>query len=212
MLSREGTKMSRLTPLLHQALYAELWGNGQACPAVPQQHKTFRGARRFCSGRVTSVTHMHAPGVRHLLTAEGAVRPRRPAAIYPDPIRGGEDVLVLCSVYNPDDTPHATNTRALLEKLLTPAMEAEKPLYGFEQVCKSLERSSLIILETTRHGGREAAVRLRAGVQSFLQGQPKNPENNPLWRPRSRCTASSRCAQYPKILRSNILERNCDGG
>ena len=58
---------------------------------------------------------------------------RRPAAVYPDPIRGGEDVLVLCSVYNPDDTPHATNTRALLERLLTPAMEAEKPLYGFEQ-------------------------------------------------------------------------------
>lgn len=53
--------------------------------------------------------------------------------MYPDPIRGGEDVLVLCSVYNPDDTPHATNTRALLERLLTPAMEAEKPLYGFEQ-------------------------------------------------------------------------------
>ena len=40
---------------------------------------------------------------------------------------------MLCSVYNPDDTPHATNTRALLERLLTPAMEAEKPLYGFEQ-------------------------------------------------------------------------------
>ena len=40
---------------------------------------------------------------------------------------------MLCSVYNPDDTPHATNTRALLKRLLTPAMEAEKPLYGFEQ-------------------------------------------------------------------------------
>ena len=61
----------------------------------------------------------------------------RPSAVYPDPIRGGEDVLVLCSVYNPDDTPHATNTRALLEKLITPAMEAEKPLYGFEQARNS---------------------------------------------------------------------------
>jgi hypothetical protein len=57
----------------------------------------------------------------------------RPAAIYPDPIRGGDDVLVLCSVYNPDDTPHVTNTRAMLENMLTPAMLAEKPLYGFEQ-------------------------------------------------------------------------------
>jgi glutamine synthetase len=42
-------------------------------------------------------------------------------------------VLVLCSVYNPDDTPHVTNTRAMLENMLTPAMLAEKPLYGFEQ-------------------------------------------------------------------------------
>lgn len=58
--------------------------------------------------------------------------------MYPDPIRGGDDVLVLCSVYNPDDTPHATNTRALLEKLLTPAMHAEKPLYGFEQARRPL--------------------------------------------------------------------------
>lgn len=55
--------------------------------------------------------------------------------MYPDPIRRGDDVLVLCSVYNPNNTPHTTNTRALLENLLTPAMIAEKPLYGFEQVC-----------------------------------------------------------------------------
>ncbi|KAK9821964.1 hypothetical protein WJX81_006441 [Elliptochloris bilobata] len=65
----------------------------------------------------------------------------RPAAVYPDPIRGGEDVLVLCSVYNPDNTAHATNTRALLENLLTPAMIAEKPLYGFEQEYTMLEKS-----------------------------------------------------------------------
>lgn len=98
-----------------------------------------QGSARFLRGMQVLVTLCHfcyctmpPPGVR-LQPAEGTVCPRRPAAVYPDPIRGGEDVLVLCSVYNPDDTPHATNTRALLEKLLTPAMEAEKPLYGFEQ-------------------------------------------------------------------------------
>ena len=36
----------------------------------------------------------------------------RPVATYPDPIRGGDDVLVLCEVLLTDLTPHATNTRA----------------------------------------------------------------------------------------------------
>jgi hypothetical protein len=43
-------------------------------------------------------------------------------------------VLIICSVLNPDSTPHETNTRAKLEELLTPDVVAEKPLYGFEQV------------------------------------------------------------------------------
>ena len=44
-------------------------------------------------------------------------------------------VLVMCDVRNPDSTPHATNTRAKLVELLTPDVMAEKPMYGFEQVC-----------------------------------------------------------------------------
>ncbi len=38
----------------------------------------------------------------------------RPVATYPDPIRGGDDVLVLCEVLLTDMTPHETNTRAAL--------------------------------------------------------------------------------------------------
>ncbi len=44
-------------------------------------------------------------------------------------------MLVMCEVLNPDSTPHATNTRAGLVELLTPDVVAEKPMYGFEQVC-----------------------------------------------------------------------------
>lgn len=44
-------------------------------------------------------------------------------------------VLIVCDVLNPDSTPHETNTRAQLVELLTPDVRAEKPLYGFEQVC-----------------------------------------------------------------------------
>ena len=42
-------------------------------------------------------------------------------------------VLVMCDVLYPDSSPHITNTRALLVKLLTPDVVAEKPMFGFEQ-------------------------------------------------------------------------------
>lgn len=57
-------------------------------------------------------------------------------------------VLVMCDILNPDSTPHATNTRAPLVELLTPDVMAEKPMYGFEQVCfsyyLSLSRTCLL--------------------------------------------------------------------
>ena len=34
-----------------------------------------------------------------------------PVYFVPDPIRGGDNILVLCEVLNPDMTPHSTNTR-----------------------------------------------------------------------------------------------------
>lgn len=58
----------------------------------------------------------------------------RPCAIYPDPIRGGDNVLVMCEVLDPEGSPHATNTRALLADLLTDDIKAQEPMYGFEQV------------------------------------------------------------------------------
>ena len=51
--------------------------------------------------------------------AEGHASDRvlKPVASFPDPIRGGDDVLVICEVYNTDDTPHASNTRAALREV-----------------------------------------------------------------------------------------------
>ena len=45
-----------------------------------------------------------------------------PVAVYPDPVRGGQDVLVMCEVLNPDSTPHSTNTRAALAALIDAAV------------------------------------------------------------------------------------------
>ncbi|MCH7231395.1 glutamine synthetase beta-grasp domain-containing protein [Glycomyces sp. L485] len=36
----------------------------------------------------------------------------KPVKVVPDPIRGGENILVLCEVLDTDFTPHPTNTRA----------------------------------------------------------------------------------------------------
>ena len=41
----------------------------------------------------------------------------KPVAVFPDPIRGGNDVLVMCEVFLVDDTPHPTNTRAPLRAI-----------------------------------------------------------------------------------------------
>ncbi|MEY2405732.1 MAG: glutamine synthetase [Acidimicrobiaceae bacterium] len=56
----------------------------------------------------------------------------QPVFSCPDPIRGGDDILVLCEVLLTDMTPHPTNTRALL----TPIAEqvaAQEPIFGIEQ-------------------------------------------------------------------------------
>ena len=39
----------------------------------------------------------------------------RPVASFPDPIRGGDNVLVMAEVLLVDMTPHPTNTRAQLQ-------------------------------------------------------------------------------------------------
>lgn len=56
----------------------------------------------------------------------------RPVFSCPDPIRGGDNKLVMCEVLLPDMTPHPTNTRA---DLVAVAEEfgADEPLFGIEQ-------------------------------------------------------------------------------
>lgn len=57
----------------------------------------------------------------------------RPVFTCPDPIRGGNDVLVLCEVLNPDGTPHSTNTRRKIVDILTPEIIEQDTWFGFEQ-------------------------------------------------------------------------------
>ena len=56
----------------------------------------------------------------------------QPVFVCPDPIRGGDAVLVLCEVTNPDGTPHASNHRAALREV-TEQHAAHEPWFGIEQ-------------------------------------------------------------------------------
>jgi glutamine synthetase len=56
----------------------------------------------------------------------------RPVRSIPDPIRGGDNVLVLCEVLNTDMTPHASNTRAALLETVE-QYASHEPWFGIEQ-------------------------------------------------------------------------------
>jgi len=56
----------------------------------------------------------------------------RPVFTCPDPLRGPDDILVMCEVLNADMTPHPTNMRA---KLVSVAKKyaSHEPIFGLEQ-------------------------------------------------------------------------------
>lgn len=56
----------------------------------------------------------------------------QPAFVCPDPIRGGDDKLVLCEVLLIDMTPHPTNTRAACVEVAEKYKDQE-PWFGIEQ-------------------------------------------------------------------------------
>jgi glutamine synthetase len=55
-----------------------------------------------------------------------------PALVVPDPLRGPNDVLVMCEVLNPDMTPHVTNERAATAAVAKKYASFE-PKFGIEQ-------------------------------------------------------------------------------
>lgn len=56
----------------------------------------------------------------------------RPVFSCPDPIRGGDDKLVMCEVLYTDMTPHESNTRAACEAVAE-QFASHEPLFGIEQ-------------------------------------------------------------------------------
>ncbi|CAG8511603.1 22000_t:CDS:2 [Gigaspora margarita] len=56
----------------------------------------------------------------------------RPAAIFKDPFRGGDNIIVLAECYNNDGTPNKTNHRHSCAKLMETHAESH-PWFGIEQ-------------------------------------------------------------------------------
>jgi glutamine synthetase len=57
----------------------------------------------------------------------------KPVSFVKDPIRGGDNFLVMCEVFNPDGTTHSSNSRAQLREVLDAGAQASDPWVGFEQ-------------------------------------------------------------------------------
>jgi glutamine synthetase len=56
----------------------------------------------------------------------------KPVFFIPDPIRGGNHILVMCEVFNADGSVHASNTRAHLRQVAETYASTE-PWFGIEQ-------------------------------------------------------------------------------
>lgn len=57
----------------------------------------------------------------------------QPVRFVKDPIRGEGNYLVMCEVLNPDGTPHPTNTRSELRRVLEKGAAKAESWFGFEQ-------------------------------------------------------------------------------
>ena len=56
-----------------------------------------------------------------------------PVSFVRDPLRGDGNYLVLCEVFRPDGSPHATNSRSQFRAVLDAGAAAHTPWIGFEQ-------------------------------------------------------------------------------
>ena len=57
----------------------------------------------------------------------------KPVRVVKDPIRGPDNFLVLCEVFDSNHNPHPTNTRSLLRNILEAGGAQHDPWFGFEQ-------------------------------------------------------------------------------
>jgi glutamine synthetase len=75
----------------------------------------------------------------------------KPVAIYPDPFRGGKNILVLCETYTPDMEPLPSNTR-YNANLIFEKVKAHETWFGIEQEYTLFEEDGRTPLGWPRDG------------------------------------------------------------
>jgi glutamine synthetase len=75
----------------------------------------------------------------------------KPVRIFPDPFRGGKNILVLCETYTPDMEPLPTNTRYNAAKLFQ-KIKDHHPWFGLEQEYTLFEYDQVTPLGWPRDG------------------------------------------------------------
>ena len=82
----------------------------------------------------------------------------RPCFSCPDPIRGGDNVLVLCEVMDAMGEAHPTNSRAQLRQVLDSSVEKEDPWFGFEQVWHTLAQIYVCMRASQPHTSHHSSL------------------------------------------------------
>jgi hypothetical protein len=135
----------------------------------PTGPSTAPGAQRVCAAAARLTTH-RSPRPRSRQHSTGQAEGRdsdcilRPVFSCPDPIRGGNNLLVLCEVMRSDATPHASNARAQLRAVLDAKVAAEAPLFGFEQEYSTRARARPVRVLARGHSRYLSAARARIAM------------------------------------------------
>jgi glutamine synthetase len=95
-----------------------------------------RSKTTIINGPITNIEQLPDWGFdgSSTLQAEGSFSDclLKPVYFALDPIRGGDDILVMCEVFNADGTVHKTNSRAALRELMK-TQSHQEPWFGIEQ-------------------------------------------------------------------------------
>ena len=117
----------------------------------------------------------------------------RPVKSVPDPIRGGDDILVLSECLTPDFEPHPTNTRAACVAAYEKYADFN-PIFGLEQ-----EYTFITMMDPTasqyygpHRGSRSAGTRPRR-ARTTAPWAPTAPSGGPWWMRTARPASMPAC-------------------
>ncbi len=115
-----------------------IWVDGGRSPAVRSKFRVRKGLVE----NVREIPHWGFDGSSTMQAETGdSDRDLAPVRFYPDPIRGGNNILVLAEVNGPGRKTHPSNARAVLRDSSF-IWQSEEPWFGFEQEYVFIDRKT----------------------------------------------------------------------